>query len=117
MKSKYDNSFCTLCKQKIAVGIEITKHNDKWCHDSCVKAQGSTDAKPAEAPPTESLTPPTRPEINPNLKAFVTEEAIVMLQIQEVCKEILGLGTTGQQLGLWTKEIYRESKKVKFEKP
>jgi hypothetical protein len=120
--ANFDGSICGLCKEKINKGTEIENFDNAWCHEKCVKAQGSTDTTPPAETPTvtnkvEAPKPQSRPEMNPNLKAFVAEEAIVMLQIQTVCREILGLGTTGQQLGLWTKEIYRESKKVKFEKP
>ena len=41
MKSKY-NSFCVLCSQRIRIGDEITKNEDrgKWVHHVCPDKQG-----------------------------------------------------------------------------
>ena len=81
--------------------------------------------------PTESVDtpiseqakgPPTPlPEIGANLAVFSEEQCIQMLQIKKVVKETMTKFApteiqTGQEIGMHTKEIYRESKKFKFEK-
>lgn len=61
------------------------------------------------------------PEIGPNLAVFSEEQCIQMLQIKKVVKETMTKFApteiqSGQEIGMHTKEIYRESKKFKFEK-
>ncbi len=117
MKSKYDNSFCTLCKGKIAIGVEITKHDGKWCHDECVKALGSTDTTAAE--PKPSAEPMKMPPPAPALIDFINQENLTMLQIEAVITlqhKALGIPFNGQQIGMHTREIYLQAKKTNLVK-
>jgi len=61
------------------------------------------------------------PEIGPNLAVFSEEQCIQLLQIEKIVKETMTKFAPdkiheGQKVGMHTKEIYRESKKFKFEK-
>lgn len=46
LKAQFDTSICGLCQQKIAKGIEIKNHKNKWCHKSCVDAIDTPQEKP-----------------------------------------------------------------------
>lgn len=64
---------------------------------------------------------PQLPEIGPNLAVFSEEQCIQLLQIEKIVKETQSKFApteiqSGQKVGMHTKEIYRESKKFKFEK-
>ncbi len=82
--------------------------------DTDMPAHGETPS-----PPPKEGTP--LPEIGPNLAVFSEEQCIQMLQIKKVVKETMTKFApteiqSGQEVGMYTKEIYRESKKFKFEK-
>lgn len=76
----------------------------------------NTDQLQRLAEPTTPL-----PEVGPNLEVFSEEQCIQLLQIEKVVKETMTKFApteiqSGQKIGMHTKEIYRESKKFKFEK-
>ncbi len=84
----------------------------------------------SNAPMTETGTPketrgqlntPSLPEIFTNFRTFIVDENIILAQISEVVRNEMESQrptqqVNGQELGLRVKEIYRESKKSKFEK-
>jgi len=81
------------------------------------------DDNPEPQPAVGQLAPPTNPlpEIGPNLEVFSEEQCIQLLQIEKVVKETMNKFEPnkiheGQKVGMHVKEIYRESKKFKFEK-
>jgi len=75
--------------------------------------------KPAVGKPAEEIKLPTVPE---GFLNFIENETIVLLQIERDVKSVMAhYGTKletvdGGKIGMFVKEIYRESKKIKFEK-
>lgn len=75
-----------------------------------------------EQPTPESINGGKLPEINANLAEFIEGETITLLQIEKVVRDTITMfypklvNIDGGKIGMYTKEIYRESKKIKFEK-
>jgi hypothetical protein len=63
----------------------------------------------------------TLPEMGGSFEEFTEQQCIQLLQIEKTVKKIMSKFAptempSGQKVGMHTKEIYRESKKFKFEK-
>lgn len=85
--------------------------------------QGQTTMPEPQETVGDSLKPAksSLPEIGANLAVFSEEQCIQLLQIEKVVKETMTKFApteiqSGQKIGMHVKEIYRESKKFKFEK-
>jgi len=82
-------------------------------------AQTTMPDEPAIGEPTPQTT--SLPEIGGSMAEFSEQQCIQLLQIEKIVKETMTKFAPtqiqeGQKVGMHTKEIYRESKKFKFEK-
>jgi len=120
--ANFDGSICGLCNEKIAKGSPIVNHENKWCHEKCVDAKGSTP-KPAAKPEPEKQKPTdweppehtAIPKPSEALIDFILQENMLLLQIEAVItkqNKDVGLPINGQQIGMHTREIYLQAKKT-----
>lgn len=89
---------------------------------STMETSGSgTETVQSNSSSTETQTEPHEelPATNENFKEFIRAECLSINQTEREVREFMkefGLNFNDNKIGMMTKEIYRESKKVKFEK-
>lgn len=122
-KYEITNAYFTTYKDNVQVGLRYAQ----------VKVVGSAGApkeqSTLEAPepaPKPAVGEPTKiidlPKLPASLMDFIENETIALLQIEKDVKSVMahyGVDMTkvdGGKVGLYIKEIYRQSKQVKFEK-
>jgi len=128
MGGKYEiiNAYAKDYKGKVSLGIQyaevklIGTDKQQSTIDETPEQSASLEEKQENPPKVESKIP----TINPNLADFVETDMVTLLQIEQEVRTILHhykplpkmQEYEGSYVGMLTKEIYREAKKVKFEK-